>query len=48
VQLRTTTDPVAGFTCTQTVADLEEALDAIRAFLISALANEKGDGHHLN
>jgi hypothetical protein len=39
LQLRTTTDPAAGFTRTRTLADIEQAITDIRAFLQSLLGD---------
>lgn len=46
LQLRATTDPSTGFTRTQTLAGIEEAITVIRAFLQSILPDDPGDSHH--
>ena len=40
LQLRATTDPAAGFARTRTVADIEQAITIIRAFLHTVLPDD--------
>ena len=44
LQLRATTDPSAGFTRTQTLTDIEQAITVIRAFLQTVLPGDTNTG----
>jgi hypothetical protein len=45
LQLRTTTDPATGFTHSRTLADIDEAITVIRAFLNTVLPAGTGGDH---